>query len=819
MKSIKALYPLFSISLFTAAANAAPLPEPKGTEAVFSISNDVLVKNPPRFGVNFDPPKMSHWSSEPFHNQWWAGNIINPFVTRIRGVATGGSETTLENTASPRLGFFDVFRDGYFDGGEVRVFRFADGKTTLVRSGKIARFQASKDGENILTFAEPGPAVQAGDEYFIDVTRTDLPSEVTRTLADQPWALHASYDLLGDTKVLHEAGVRLALSPDAPAKTGGGASLALTVPAGHPDPVSVGNWLIGATQPDWPRFNEGKTYTVRLSLKNQGMTTGEVEVKVASMHSEKLTVGPEWKEYTFDFTAAPPQMASERFEIVAHEPGTLLIDNVSIVEKDGPPDEGYYPAIVETLKRFRPNTLRIWQLHENKGSSKTLDAGLFAGHDAPTLFDERNGSRTPAALGLHKTLELCAEVGTDPWIITSVMFTPEEQKNLIEYLSGPADSPYGKKRAEHGQVKPWSEVFGRIKIEMGNETWNGMFGPQAFGGRAKEYGAYCEYMFQQMKSSPWYQKDKYQFVVNGWSANTTEKGYGAQALAHAPSADAVDIAYYTGGWDSVGQVQSESVEESWMNILTYSRRMLFPRASQAIRTTAAIAAAQGRPGQIETLVYEAGPGYTLPAPGKYNRDEQIQGKSLAQAINSLDIFMMNLREGYGDQSFFLFRNTDYWSSHNRKWGEHIAWKALGLRNAYLKGDLITANTTKMVTLDLPESKADVVNQSNSANRKEKTFPPVPDLPLVDCYAFRDGNRYSYMLISRRLDGPTPVTLELPYEPKSAYTLHTLSGDRPDLHNIDEEAVKIETTEHEGMTRRQTLTIPAHSVMVLVNEAG
>lgn len=121
-------------------------------------------------------------------------------------------------------------------------------------------------------------------------------------------------------------------------------------------------------------------------------------------------------------------------------------------------------------------------------------------------------------------------------------------------------------------------------------------------------------------------------------------------------------------------------------------------------------------------------------------------------------------------------------------------------------------------MDLPETKAAVVSQTNSADKKVKSFPAVPALPLVDCYAFRDGDRYSTMLISRRLDGQTKTTLEFPCDLQSKYTLHTLGGSSPALHNINEEAVKVVTEEKEGMKKTFTLDVPAHSVLVIVSQA-
>jgi hypothetical protein len=799
-------------------STAAEFPEPEGSRAVFDISDEVIVANPPHFGANLHPPSMTHWNTEPWHNQWWLAPAINPVTARTKGYATGGGADFLEDNGKPGLGLWDIFRTGFFDGGTAYVYRMEGNTMSLLREGKIKTYEASKEGPNRITFEEEGPAPQEGDLYMLTVERTEFPESVTRTWGQNPWWLVGGFQLQGDPKKLWEQGVRLKIVKDAP-PNGGGGSLAVTIPEGMTSPATVGYWLLSNQQDDWPRFRPG-TYTARMWLRQEGMASGAVEVRIASLTNAVLNVDGEWKEYTVEFPGKPPAGAAEPFAIGSSESGTLFIDNVTIVQNDGPPPYGFYPEIVDTIKRFQPSTLRLWVLQGNSGPGCGFDDALGYPETSNLKFREQRGAETVDPVGLHQQLMLCQQAQTDPWIITSTMFSAQEQKDLIEYLAGPTDSPYGKKRADLGQTTPWTEVFDRIKIEMGNETWNGMFSPQGFSGKPEIYGAYSEFMFQQMKSSPYFDDEKFELVVNGWVAQPQNNnwGWGARVLRNTPSADAIDVAYYTGGWDSVGLMKADSEEESWMNILTFSRRMLLPRAAQFKQTADELAAEQGRPGAVQSLVYEAGPGYTLPGPGKFDIEEQKQGKSLAHAINALDIFMMNLRNGFGDQSFFLFKNGHYWASHNRAWGEHIAWKALGMRNAYLKGDLITAETVEMVTIDVPETQADVVNQSNSADRKVKSFPPLPDLPLIDCYAFKDGKHYSYMFISRRLDDDTPVVLNLPYKPQSNYILHTLAGDSPALHNIDKEVVTVETTPHEGMTRRFKLEIPPHSVIVLENDA-
>jgi hypothetical protein len=437
--------------------------------------------------------------------------------------------------------------------------------------------------------------------------------------------------------------------------------------------------------------------------------------------------------------------------------------------------------------------------------------------EANLEFGETAGGQTATAVDLHQELELCAQVGADPWIIVSTQFSPYEYLNLIEYLAGGPETPYGKKRAARGRAQPWTSAFQQISLELGNETWNGMFGPQGFSGRPKEYGPYADLVFRTMASAPSFERAKFRFILNGWIAGTSRQwGYGPVALENCPSADVSDLAYYTGGWDAVGLIKADSPRWGWFNILTYSYRMLRPRTEECAASIRQIAQERGKPVQI--AVYEAGPGYTLPGPGKFDLAEQREGKSLAQAVNSLDSFMLNLANGFGDQAFFVFRNGHYWSSHNRRWGEHIAWKALGLRNSQLRGDLITATPVQLVTIDLPEAQADIVNQSNSADRRVRKFPAMQDVPLVACYPFKEGKRYSVMLYSRRIDGPTKVTLELPYDPQPSMRVYGLSDDDPSAHNIDREVVTVQEETRADAARTLSVVLPPASVLVLVSEA-
>ena len=799
---------------------ASESPTIHGDRVAFTISNQVKLKDPSRFGLNFMPQPFTHWGEEPVHNEWWS-QAINPVECRVKVTATGGGadfvECLPEKLGGPKwgsgLGYYDIFVDGFFDGGEAWIYRYVGNKAELVRQGTIARYLASKDGANRFTFTASGPAVQKDDVVVYRVERRDFPAGM-RGFKDRAPMISKLRFLDGSKEAAFIAGGgSMVIDTDVP-EGGGSGSLRITVPPAA-GPAPLGYWLLSNSQADWPRLRPGANYTLRFWAKGKDVKPDGLTVQVASLAEATFSPDATWKPYTVNVIGASPKGAAEPllFTVAA---GTLWLDNITLTEECSTAPGAFYPEVVDTLKRFRPSTLRLWALTKNVGFGRSLVGGLAPAQYAPTEFNEHGGAENAIPVSLHQELTLCKDIGTAPWIVMSTLYRPQEYDQLVEYLAGPADSPMGKLRASWGQAKPWADVFPEIKLELGNETWNPAFAMQGYPFQGKNYGTIAQWTFTRLKASPYFRSDKFQLVANGWVANTTRQwGFGPQAIEVCPAADASDIAYYTGGWDAVGVMKADNPLEGWRNILTYSYRLLRPRSEEYMKVMDEIGRERGRP--IQTLVYEAGPGYTLPGPGKFDIVEQREGKSMAQAVNSLDSFMINLELGFGDQSFFLFRNGHYWSSHNRTWGEHIAYKALGLRNDQLQGVFMASATTAMITMDLPEVDAQIIDQSNSANRSQKKFPALKGVPLATCYPFKQGKRWSYMLYSRRTDAAVPVTLSLPYEPSPTVHWYTLGSSDPAAHNIDSEVVKVQHEVKQDGAKEYSLSLPPFTVLVLVNE--
>lgn len=84
---------------------------------------------------------------------------------------------------------------------------------------------------------------------------------------------------------------------------------------------------------------------------------------------------------------------------------------------------------------------------------------------------------------------------------------------------------------------------------------------------------------------------------------------------------------------------------------------------------------------------------------------------------------------------------------------------------------------------------------NSVGKKTETR----EVPLVKCYAFRDGDRYTVAVLSLKLDGKhndqdfgdgySPVTISLPFKSAAKISMMKLVGDPRD-NNREERKVKL-----------------------------
>jgi alpha-L-arabinofuranosidase len=219
--------------------------------------------------------------------------------------------------------------------------------------------------------------------------------------------------------------------------------------------------------------------------------------------------------------------------------GEVLLDDVALTDVgDGANETAYRGPVVKALRALRPGILR-YQDGDHLGSSlDNMLAPVFARQRAG--FSEQASVQGVVPTGLGEFLQLCKAVGAEPWVTLPGGFSPEEMRDLVEYLSGPSTSVYGAKRMLVGQAEPWTNVFAKIHLELGNEEWNGttfageaMPDPVAYGQRVKQ-------VFGAARAAAYYKPDAFDLVMGsfalipGWTQTELAAGGGYDSTAVAP---------------------------------------------------------------------------------------------------------------------------------------------------------------------------------------------------------------------------------------------------------------------------------------------
>jgi len=290
----------------------------------------------------------------------------------------------------------------------------------------------------------------------------------------------------------------------------------------------------------------------RIAFRAKGLA-GKREVNVTLQRSashglevffkKAVPLTDSWRDYSFNFTAAEDGTEIGTVGLTFDSINTdMLLDDVSLMpvtySKDNP--TVFRDEVVDTLRQLHPGLLR-YQDGDHLGSSiDNMIASPFARVRAG--FSEGGKQQDMVPVGLHEFLQLCKAINAEPWFNLPSGISQSETKNLIEYLSGPASSPYGAKRAALGQAEPWTSIFSVIHLELGNEEWNaGVFAgaamsdPVAYGQRAKE-------IFLAARNSPYYQSNKFDLVIGTF---TVVPDWTRKELANSGGYDTTAVAPYT----------------------------------------------------------------------------------------------------------------------------------------------------------------------------------------------------------------------------------------------------------------------------------
>ena len=257
--------------------------------------------------------------------------------------------------------------------------------------------------------------------------------------------------------------------------------------------------------------------------------------------SQTVTLTNSWQDFTLVFSASETGSAVGTIQMSLNVAGASVeLDDVSLVQSNS---SAYNPTafrddVVNALKELNPGTIRMMASGAALGSDIQNQLAVpFA--RMREGYSTYGSSQTDVSYGIHEFLQLCQTVGADPWITIPTGTTPQEMAGFIQYLTGDGSDSFSALRLARGQAEPWTSVFKKIHIELGNETWNGTFLGESM--TFPGYPQWANQVFGNARKTSGYVASKFDLVLDGWSS---VPWYNQQLLSYSNQQDSIDMAPY-----------------------------------------------------------------------------------------------------------------------------------------------------------------------------------------------------------------------------------------------------------------------------------
>ena len=783
-------------------------------QTTINLNNTITNPNPTPFGLNWAEGNASR-NLNALNNQLGDSGFGRQII-KMKGTADGGSTTFLDHNSGTSTDYYETLYTGMFDGGSIRIYRETPTGITLVRTANVINFFADTLAPNRkrITFAT-GPAVQAGDIYVVskeanaDLNQYAHPRLTWIREGANTWDKEVD-DQFG---LGNQAAATKELATDVP-PNGGTTSCKITNTNANNIKVGIGQYFSNSPLSGEFSFDPAKTYRFSVWLKQTGIASGTVNLHSNTTNIDhNFTATNTWQQYTYDVSGVMPVPEGgvvDFLRLTFNGTGTLWIDNFLFYDASQPPF-ALKPEIIQQIQNYKPYSLRIWSGQTNTDLGTNIGDWTDTELQSSRLWSVNQGPTNGAALKLPTILPLCEDNQIAPYLICSPSFAESDFLGLMEYIYGAATTPLGAKRAAQGHAAPYN--FTKLYLELGNETWNGLFDPWTYDFNGERYGKFAQYAFNVIKTSPYYNPSKVEFLLGGFFVQPDQFGYGQQAVKTAPDAKQMLLANYIGGFDGLNIPASPTFADSVQQTAFYARWITRNLIDEHIATRNAMAA-NGQPYQLG--IYEAGPGYALPNPSTpYDLQAEAIGKSLGCAVANLDAFLYQSEKGFGLQNLFLFTPGFNWSSHtsySQGYRPHNHFLAMQMRNNYAKGQMITTTITNNPTTFLPL----IDDNGNGVYDGGYGEAPAGNLENIASYAFKDGADYSIFVLNRNITQNTPVTINLPAGSGSVngVKLYKLTGN-PTGSNINALNYTIQDVNLTGVFTGSsyTFTMPAGSIYV------
>jgi len=165
--------------------------------------------------------------------------------------------------------------------------------------------------------------------------------------------------------------------------------------------------------------------------------------------------------------------------------------------------------------------------------------------------------------------------------------------------------------------------------------------------------------------------------------------------------------------------------------------------------------------------YEFGPGYALPSgPRPFIEEAELLGKSLA----------------------------------------------LKMRNLYCSGDMMKVKNKAVKSVDIPDMMG--YKRSKNDTYSERVIKGVSNIVMSSCYAFKDDDTYSFIVLNRNVKEARKTKITLPVDVAKKAKLYKLTG-KPWDTNLTDINVKIKEEEIKNFSKNYTFNLTASSIYIFV----
>lgn len=255
-------------------------------------------------------------------------------------------------------------------------------------------------------------------------------------------------------------------------------------------------------------FRQGQKFAGHLYLRQSGYA-GAVTVALQSAdgaetyaRSRLTAITGEWKRFDFTLTSSKTYPKG-RFAVWIDRPGTIWVDQVSLFPTGSDLFHGLpiRADIANALKREGVRFLRYGGTMVNAPTYKFKS--MLGDRDKRPQVRGTWYAHATNGFGIEEFVQFCQAAGIEPAFAINIEETAEDAADLVEYINGPADSPWGQKRAANGHPAPYGVHY----IEIGNE--------EALDGNKDWYRRYLE-RFKVLEPAMHAKDPKLQLVIAAW---------------------------------------------------------------------------------------------------------------------------------------------------------------------------------------------------------------------------------------------------------------------------------------------------------------